>query len=93
MLSPSLRESHGTRRLAPSAPTQPETDPARSGLGRGVAGRCGASCLPPLFDFGEPCGDIGMLRIELLSLAKGGDCFGKLPRHQTRVPVHKGLVC
>jgi hypothetical protein len=46
--------------------------------------------LPP-FHFGEPTGDMGMLRLELACLVKCGDRFGKLPRRQARVPVRKGL--
>ena len=45
--------------------------------------------LPPCH-FGEPAGDMGMLRLELACLLKGGDGFGKLPLRQTRIPVRKG---
>jgi hypothetical protein len=44
------------------------------------------------FDFGEPTSNMGMLRLDLADLVKGGTRFVKLPLHQTRVPVHKGLV-
>jgi hypothetical protein len=66
--------------------------PAGGRLHGGVDGRCGARRLLPPFHFGKPRGHIGMLRIEFSGLVKSGDRFGKLPRHHTRVPVHKGLV-
>jgi hypothetical protein len=42
------------------------------------------------YHFGEPAGDMGMLRFELAGLLKGSDGFGKPPLCQTRVPVRKG---
>jgi hypothetical protein len=47
--------------------------------------------LPP-FHFGEPGGHMGMLRIELAGLVKGGEGFSKLPLCQVRVPMRKGVL-
>jgi hypothetical protein len=67
---------------------------ARGWLGQLVALGSGHSArlllLP--FDFGEPAGDMGMLRIECEDLVQGNARFVKLALHQTRVPAQKGLV-
>jgi len=55
-----------------------------------IDGRHGARRVLPSCHFGEPAGDMGMLRLDLTCLLKGGDGFGKLPLRQTRVPVRKG---
>jgi hypothetical protein len=62
------------------------------GLDGDVDERHCARCLLPPFHFGEPAGDMGMLRIKRACLVKGGNRFGKLPRHQARVPVRKGVA-
>jgi hypothetical protein len=43
------------------------------------------------FHFDESAGDMGMPRLEISGLVKGGDCFGKLSRCQARVSVRKGM--
>jgi hypothetical protein len=44
----------------------------------------------PSCHFGEPAGDMGMLRRDLAYLLKGGNGFGKLPLRRIRVPERKG---
>jgi hypothetical protein len=43
------------------------------------------------FHFGKPASDMGMSRLKLSSLVKGGNCFVKLPRCQACIPVRKGV--
>jgi hypothetical protein len=54
--------------------------------------RRGARRLLLPVDFGEPTGDMGMLGLELKGMVKSRASFVKLPLHQARVPVHKGIV-
>ena len=56
---------------------------ARAWLGQHstLGGRHGARFLLLAFDFGKPAGDMGMPRLELACLVKGGARFVKLPRH------------
>ena len=68
------------------------TGPRVAALDGGVDGRWDAYRLLLPFRFGDPRGDIGLLRIEILGLVKGGDRFDKPPRHQTRVPARESLV-
>ena len=60
--------------------TASRTASADGGSERSGDGRCGTGRLLPPCHFGKPRGHIGMLRIELPGLMKGGDRVGKLPR-------------
>jgi hypothetical protein len=63
---------------------------AGEGSDGGVDGRRRARRVLPSCHFGEPAGDMGMLRLDRAGLLKGGDGFGKPPLRQARVPVCKG---
>jgi hypothetical protein len=62
-----------------------------AGSAWGIGGRHGVRRLLLPFDFGEPVGDMGMMRLERTGLVKGGARFIKLARPQQRIPVRKRL--
>ena len=91
-----MRAKTGVLRPPPAGPRAVQPVPtARGWLSQHVAlaDANGARRLLLPFDFGEPAGDVGMLRLERAGLLKGGVRFVNLPLPQKRVPVHKGLVC
>ena len=73
---------HATQSPLPSLSVQYQDGHVGEGSDGCIDGRCRARRLLLSCHFGEPAGDIGMLRRELACLLKGDDGFGKPPLRQ-----------
>jgi hypothetical protein len=85
------RSAAGSRGKAYGSRFTSLSRPASRRLPSDRDGRRGAGGVLPPFDFGQPLGHIGPLRIQHARPLKGGRGVGKLPRRETAIPMRKGL--
>jgi hypothetical protein len=88
---PAVSSCHATQSPSPLAlSVQYQDGHVGEGSDGCIDARRRARRVLPSCHFGEPAGNMGMLRLDLAGLLKGGDGFGKPPLRQARVPVCKG---